>query len=378
MKRIIKTKAIRILICIVTLLSLVSIMSLTAFADTTYGAYVPSANDDEDVLADKVVKFGGIDWYLIKDESTAEDSGSVILLAKDPIAGLKFNEKDDGYAYSNSLIRTYLDNLTAEGGAFADVARAIKSVDLEDANVTGAKFYLLSKSEAEEMIPTNVGKCNKHEDAETNFWWLRSPSKIAASYMPAADGVSGDNGKITLYGGIVEFPYNVRPALQLDLSKVIFNADTKEFTLPQYDIVAVDGLSGKDKKEWTKETKDGVTITVKLAGEDKSFEHFTGVKLDGKDLVKDKDYTVKKGGTIVTLTPKTLEKLSVGEHVVTILFDNGEANTAITILEKKPVEIVKSPKTGDNNNILIWTILVSAVIITATATNLFGEKRFNR
>ena len=166
--------------------------------------------------------------------------------------------------------------------------------------------------------------------------------------------------------------------LELDLSKVIFNADTKEFTLPQYDIVAVDGLSGKDKKEWTKETKDGVTITVKLAGEDKSFEHFTGVKLDGKDLVKDKDYTVKKGGTIVTLTPKTLEKLSVGEHVVTILFDNGEANTAITILEKKPVEIVKSPKTGDNNNILIWTILVSAVIITATATNLFGEKRFNR
>ena len=96
-----------------------------------------------------------------------------------------------------------------------------------------------------------------------------------------------------------------------------------KWTPNDYAITSVTGLSGANDKQWAKGAKDGVVITVKVSGDDNSFEHFIGVKLDGKDLVKDVDYTVKKGSTIVTLNPETLEKLSVGDHTVTVLFDNG-------------------------------------------------------
>lgn len=214
----ISRKVISIVLSLLMLLSLIPSMSLTAYAvSDSYASYVGTTT---------TVKFNNIDWYVIEDNSTAVDEGSVTLLAANPIAASKFNAASDGYAYSNSIIKTYLDNLTAEGGSFADVAYAINSVDLDDVNVTGAKLYLLSKSEAMDMVSTELGKCTKDEAAETNFWWLRTPSIVASANLPVADGVSGDNGKITLYGGLVEGMYNVRPALQLDLSKVVFEDNT--------------------------------------------------------------------------------------------------------------------------------------------------------
>ena len=140
-----------------------------------------------------------------------------------------------------------------------------------------------------------------------------------------------------------------------------------------YNIISVKGLSGKAEKEWTKGGKAGVVITVKNNGKEDSFDHFVGVKLDGKELVKDKDYTVEKGSTIVTLAPETLEKLSVGEHDVTILFDNGEVNTTLTILEK---EIEKSPKTVDSRRPVIWVVFSSLSIFAAAAYVLLKKKEF--
>ena len=112
---------------------------------------------------------------------------------------------------------------------------------------------------------------------------------------------------------------------------------------------------------------------MKTSGEDNSFDHFVGVKLDGKELVKDKDYTVEKGSTIVTLAPETLEKLSVGEHNATILFDNGEVNTTLTILEKG---IEKSPKTADSRTPVIWVVFSSLSIFAAAAYVLLKKKEF--
>lgn len=144
-----------------------------------------------------------------------------------------------------------------------------------------------------------------------------------------------------------------------------------------YNIVSVDGLSGKGKDQWTKGGKAGVVITVKNNGNEDSFDHFTGVKLDGKELVKDKDYTVKKGSTIVTLAPKTLEKLSVGEHTVTVLFDNGEVNTALTILEpgKESTPSGTSPKTEDNSNLVWWFGLMALSLLGITAMFFYGRKK---
>ena len=147
-----------------------------------------------------------------------------------------------------------------------------------------------------------------------------------------------------------------------------------KWTPNDYKITSVTGLTGANNKQWTKGGKDAVVITVKDSGEDNSFDHFTGVKLDGKELVKDVDYTVEKGSTVVTLKPETLEKLSVGEHTVTILFNNGEVNTTLTVLAASGGNAT-SPQTGDNSHMGLW-IAIMILSLCALATTLFiGKKK---
>ena len=147
-----------------------------------------------------------------------------------------------------------------------------------------------------------------------------------------------------------------------------------KWTPNDYKITSVTGLTGANNNQWAKGTKDGVVITVKVSGEDNSFDHFTGVKLDGKELVKDVDYTVEKGSTIVTLKPETLEKLSVGEHTVTVLFDNGEVNTTLTVLAANSQDAT-SPQTGDNSHMGLWIALMMLSLLGIAATLLFGRKK---
>ena len=193
-------------------------VTVTVTAATAYAGYVPTANDDADALAAKVVKFNGYDWYLIEDNSTSETEGTVTLFAKDTIGSSRFDNSSN--VYSGSMVQSYLDNLTAEGGAFADVADAIVSTALEDVTVTGAKLWLLSKDEVVTTykLSTALNKCS-------NDWWLRTP--VYSSYVYFVNGESGsvdNNGNMNTYG--------VRPALKLDLSKVEFDSETNTFALP--------------------------------------------------------------------------------------------------------------------------------------------------
>ena len=208
MKNIVQTKTLSLLLAFAMLLSLVPGMGLTALAynGNPYASLVESTT---------TVKFNNIDWYIIADDSTAVDAGTVTLLAKEPICASKFHGSSN--AYSSSTVKTYLDSLTATGGAFADVADAIVSTDLEDVTVTGAKLWLLSTSEAKELTQ-DVRKCSQASGAENKNWWLRSPGNAAGK----ASCMFGWNGYLDDNGYSVTKEYGVRPALKLDLSKVTF------------------------------------------------------------------------------------------------------------------------------------------------------------
>ena len=143
---------------------------------------------------------------------------------------------------------------------------------------------------------------------------------------------------------------------------------------PNYTVKEVTGLSGNGKDEWTKGGEDGVVITVKDSGEDNSFDHFIGVKLDGQLLTKDVDYTVTKSSTIVTLLPATLEKLSVGEHTVTVLFDNGEVGTDLTVKAANSGNPT-SPQTGDNSHMGLWIAIMILALCGLAATLFIGKKK---
>ena len=102
------------------------------------------------------------------------------------------------------------------------------------------------------------------------------------------------------------------------------------------------------------------TLTVKRNVNDGScFDRFTGVELDGQELTKETDYTAVKGSTVITLKAATLNKLSEGEHTITVSFIDGKAETSLTVKkasaptpepepkpESKPVTPYRIPKTG--------------------------------
>ena len=212
-----------VLLALALVIGLLPEMNLTAYAGTgAYSSLIPEGNDDATALANKVVTFNGIEWYIIKDESQGESSGTVTLLAKDPISASKFHGSSN--SYDGSMVKEDLVRLlTAEGAnSFKGVADAINPVTLTThaynsttvvkETIENAKLWLLSISEAKDL-PENVRKCSQN-GGDGNFWWLRSPG----GDDDYAACVSGGDGYVGGYGRNVTSSCGVRPALQLNLS----------------------------------------------------------------------------------------------------------------------------------------------------------------
>lgn len=137
-----------------------------------------------------------------------------------------------------------------------------------------------------------------------------------------------------------------------------------------YPIVEIAGLRGNGV--WTKGSADGVVITVRSSFDGGS-DSFCAVSTDGIELVRDLDYTVSGGGTVIALTSDTLEKLNSGRHTVTIRYDNGFAHTVLTI-QSANEDGPSSPQTGDNTLALITLSFICALLLSAAFNN--DRKRF--
>ena len=140
-----------------------------------------------------------------------------------------------------------------------------------------------------------------------------------------------------------------------------------------YQVTGVTGATTDANHIWYKQSgtdtvtnnNTGVEITVKLTnGPDDSFDHFTGVQLDGVTLTRDVDYAARAGSTVVTLYPATLRRLSRGAHTVTVLFDNNSVSTRLTVRQNS-----STPATGDESNAALYlTVLVLSALGMAAVT----------
>ena len=84
-------------------------------------------------------------------------------------------------------------------------------------------------------------------------------------------------------------------------------------------------------QSWTKDSKTNASFTFKRSIEDEtSIDHFRMVKVDNKELDL-KNYSVRSGSVIVDLKADYLQTLSVGEHTLTVVFNDGEVSTKFTI-----------------------------------------------
>ncbi|MBQ7645929.1 MAG: Ig-like domain-containing protein, partial [Clostridia bacterium] len=127
--------------------------------------------------------------------------------------------------------------------------------------------------------------------------------------------------------------------------------------------------------EWTKRSEKDVVITVKRSNaDDTCFDHFTGVLIDKKPLEKNVDYTAAKGSVVITLRAATLEKLSVGGHTVAVDFDDGKAETKLTVKAASHDDPM-SPQTGDNSHLGLWITLMMLSLFGIAATLFIGKKK---
>ncbi len=226
-----------ILLTLVMVLGQMPGMSLTAYAagEKAYAAYDVTTDTNKTKSGDNLtalqVTFNERQWYIIEDNSSSATSGTVTLLSADTTFGTKtFDNENYSNKYSTSQVKAYLDDMTKTGGAFADVAEAIETVNLttnkynsteEYETVNGVKLYLLSTEEAN-SLPTNVLKAGfTGGDCSYNEWWLRSPGN--GNYAAL---VYGDDGDVEDFGLSVRDAFGVRPALKLNLSSVIFSSNT--------------------------------------------------------------------------------------------------------------------------------------------------------
>ena len=122
---------------------------------------------------------------------------------------------------------------------------------------------------------------------------------------------------------------------------------------------------------WAKASKVDLTLTVSRSVTDENwFDRFTGVKLDGKLLEKDKDYTIDAEKKNVVLKAAALQKLNVGKHTLEVLFDDGQVTTELTILSAgsgtatttttRTTKTNRSARTGDERSMTLWITLLAA------------------
>lgn len=81
-----------------------------------------------------------------------------------------------------------------------------------------------------------------------------------------------------------------------------------------------------------------------------TLEQFTGFYIDGEQLTKDTDYTVREGSVIVTVKASVMEKLSVGSHTLKASYTLGEATGSVTIEKQAQAPTTPAaPSTGKAN-----------------------------
>ena len=121
---------------------------------------------------------------------------------------------------------------------------------------------------------------------------------------------------------------------------------------------------------WTKDSTEGLTFRVsRNVGDQYTFSHFAGIDIDGQEADKNA-YDATNGSVIITLKVDLLKTLSIGDHKITVHFDDGHtAEASFSVRDKaKP-----SPKTGEEASPMC--LVAAGMLLAAGAAFLVDSKK---
>lgn len=159
------------------------------------------------------VTFDGKQWYLIENNSTAVDAGTVTLLSKKCVAASKYDNNGSSNTYEGSTVETAVN--TYYNGS---ISSGVKSAVVDN------KMFLLTINQANAMTE-DTRECTRFSGTDANYWWLCGGT---GSYAACVDGL---RSTVYDYGLPVSKTLGVRPALKLNLESVIFSSESKTFSL---------------------------------------------------------------------------------------------------------------------------------------------------
>ena len=154
----------------------------------------------------------------------------------------------------------------------------------------------------------------------------------------------------------------------------IYFSDEKaehEITLEDTIIAKLPKFVSGANQEWTKGSKDGLTFKI-----DTDIKEFKKVLVDGKEL-KDTDYDIKSGSTILTLKPSFLDTLSAGKHKIRFEFNTGSVEAYFTVKDKENSIQTESANTGVQNKYGLWIVLLLVAAGGLAGFGILSKRRKN-
>lgn len=144
-----------------------------------------------------------------------------------------------------------------------------------------------------------------------------------------------------------------------------------EITLEDTIITKLPKFVSGANQEWTKGSKDGLTFKI-----DTDIKEFKKVLVDGKEL-KDTDYDIKSGSTILTLKPSFLDTLSAGKHKIRFEFNTGSVEAYFTVKDKENSSQTESANTGVQNKYGLWIVLLLVAAGGLAGFGILSKRRKN-
>lgn len=144
-----------------------------------------------------------------------------------------------------------------------------------------------------------------------------------------------------------------------------------EITLEDTIIAKLPKFVSGANQEWTKESKEGLTFKI-----DTDIKEFKKVLVDGKEL-KDSDYDIKSGSTILTLKPSFLDTLSAGKHKIRFEFNTGSVEAYFTVKDKENSSQTESANTGVQNKYGLWIVLLLVAAGGLAGFGILSKRRKN-
>ena len=158
-----------------------------------------------------------IEWIVLK-----EDGFQTLVVSKWPLFSSRFNQNNsDGNRWDDSALRNYLNSSFYQSAFDENEKKKIISAYLSDPNGTKDNVFVLSLSEAENLMTQNERTygnkkgCNGHSCSDCyqyshqhgTCWWTRSPYTGNSEYAYRILAAGSNNHDI------VSNMYSVRPAM---------------------------------------------------------------------------------------------------------------------------------------------------------------------